>query len=104
VTDPGGTVISFTVRVELHGADEEDYASLHEAMEKQGFVRWVKGKNGKKRLPTAEYNMLDVDLDCDEVLDRAKKAANSVKPNPMPWIVVTQSAYRMWWGLKPWNE
>lgn len=30
---------SYTVRVELHDADDDDYASLHAAMEDQGFVR-----------------------------------------------------------------
>jgi hypothetical protein len=53
-------VASFTVRVELHDADDDDYASLHEAMEEQRFVRWIRDSDGnRKRLPTAEYNMAD---------------------------------------------
>lgn len=51
---------NYTVRVDLHGADEDDYASLHAAMDEQGFVRWIEGKHGKDRLPTAEYNMANV--------------------------------------------
>ncbi len=95
---------SYTVRVELHDADDDDYASLHEAMGDQGFVRWIKGSNGSKdQLPTAEYNMPNTNHNRSEVLDRAKTAANSVKPKPAPWIVVTESAGRTWSGLKPWK-
>jgi hypothetical protein len=96
---------SFTVRVELHDAKEKDYTSLHAAMEDEGFVRWIVGSDDTKdRLPTAEYNMADVSLTSSEVLKRAKSAANSVKPSPTPWIIVTESAGRRWSGLKPWRE
>ena len=95
----------YTVRVELHDADDDDYESLHEAMEKKGFVRWVESNDGSKyRLPTAEYNMDSSTLDRSQVLDRAKAAAESVKPKPTPWIVVTESAGRNWSGLKSWND
>lgn len=96
---------SFTVRVELHNANDGDYISLHKAMKNRGFVRWVRSKDGdKNRLPTAEYNMQDTALSRSEVLDRAKDAANSVKPKPKPWILVTESAGRAWSGLEPWEE
>ena len=96
---------SYTIRVELHGADEEDYSNLHSAMEDEGFVRWIVGSDdAKSRLPTAEYNMADTDIDRSEVLRRARAAANSVKPSPTPWIIVTQSAGRSWSGLKPWRS
>ena len=96
---------SYTVRIELHNADEDDYSSLHEAMEGKGFVRWIAGRNGSRsRLPTAEYNLADTTLDRSEVLDRARTTANSVKPQPTPWIYVTQSAGRTWSGLDPWEE
>jgi hypothetical protein len=95
---------NYTVRIELHNADEDDYASLHAAMEDNGFVRWIAGKDGSKNhLPTAEYNLADTVLELSEVLDRAKTAANSVKPTPTPWIFVTKSAGRYWSGLKPWK-
>jgi len=95
---------NYTVRVELHDADDEDYANLHVAMEKQGFVRWIKDSDGSKyRLPTAEYNMTNTALDRSRVLERAKTAANSVKSKPTPWILVTESAGRSWSGLKPWT-
>lgn len=95
---------SYTVRVELHNADGDDYESLHAAMENEGFVSWiVDSKGSKDRLPTAEYNFPDTDIERAEVLERAKRAANSVKPKPAPWIIVTQSAGRTWSGLKPWQ-
>jgi hypothetical protein len=96
---------SYTVRVELHRADEGDYARLHSLMESEGFVRWVEAKGGSlRRLPTAEYNMADTSLTREEVLARAKAAANAVKPRPEPWILVTQSAGRQWSGLPPWDD
>jgi hypothetical protein len=96
---------NYTVRIELHNADEDDYASPHDAMKDSGFVRWIAGSDGSRsRLPTAEYNMANTTLDKSEVLDRARTAANSVKPKPVPWIFVTQSAGRTWSGLKPWEE
>jgi hypothetical protein len=96
---------NYTVRIELHDADDEDYTDLHTAMEKKGFIRWIKDSGGSKsRLPTAEYNMADSALDRSEILNRAKAVADSVKPNPAPWILVTQSAGRSWSGLKAWKD
>ncbi len=44
----------FLTRVEMHG--NLDYRPLHEAMEKQGFIRYVFAANNQKlRLPPAEY-------------------------------------------------
>ena len=40
---------NYTVRIELHHADEGDYAMLHDEMENRGFVRWIIGKHGKRR-------------------------------------------------------
>jgi hypothetical protein len=96
---------NFTVRVELHDADDDDYSSLHEAMEEEGFVRWIMGGDGSKdRLPTAEYNMANSELTRSEVLTRAKRAANSVKSSPTPWIIVTEAVGRSWSGLKLWKD
>jgi hypothetical protein len=96
---------NYTVRVELHNADEDDYATLHAEMEDRGFVRWVASSDGEKsRLPTAEYNLAGTNIERDEVLRRAKAAANVAKPNPTPWVIVTQSAGRTWSGLKPWRD
>jgi hypothetical protein len=95
---------NYTVRVELHGADEADYTRLHSRMESEGFVRWVEAKDGSlKRLPTAEYNMADTSLTRAEVLARARAAANVVQPRPEPWVLLTKSAGRSWSGLPPWD-
>jgi hypothetical protein len=96
---------NFTVRVELHKADDDDYENLHAAMERKGFVRWIKGGDGTVyRLPTAEYNLPDSKVGRDEVLARAKAAAESVKATPTPWILVTESNGRSWSGLKTWKS
>jgi hypothetical protein len=96
---------NFTVRVEMHKADEDDYADLHDQMERRGFVRWIVGSDSfKDRLPTAEYNLAGSSLTRDQVLDAARDAAKSVKPSPTPWILVTESARRKWSGLKAWSD
>ena len=96
---------NFITRVELHGADEDDYEALHEEMRAEGFVRWIQDQDGNKlRLPTAEYNLPGATFTRKQVLQRAQRAANSVKPNPAPWVLVTESAGRTWSGLKPWRE
>jgi hypothetical protein len=95
---------SYTVRVELHDADQDDYGGLHAAMENGGFVRYITSTDGSKnRLPTAEYNFPNTALTRADILKRAKEAANAVKSNPTPWIIVTESAGRSWSGLKPWR-
>lgn len=93
---------NFTVRVELHEASDGQYEELHAEMESRGFVRWIEGKNGKKKLPTAEYNLVNSALTRDEVLAKAEAAADAVKPSPKPWILVTDSRGRSWSGLKNW--
>lgn len=95
----------YTVRIELHDADEDDYDRLHKLMEKKGFVRWVESRSGaRKKLPTAEYNLPGTTLKRSEVLDRAKEAAANVKPKPKPWVLVTESAGRTWSGLPAWDD
>ena len=47
----------FTVRVELHEANEEDYERLHVEMENRGLGRTIRGGDGRDfQLPPAEYN------------------------------------------------
>jgi len=95
---------NYTVRIELHDADEEDYENLHAAMEGEGFVRWIQSEKGTQlRLPTAEYNLVGSSLDKKAVLNTAVAAAQRVKPRPKPWVLVTQSAGRTWDGLQEWE-
>lgn len=95
---------TFTIRIELHGADEDDYVSLHEAMEERGFFRWIEVKGSKLRLPTAEYNIGSNEMGVAEIRDLAKSVAMLVKQSPAPWILVTESAGRAWSGLKQWED
>jgi hypothetical protein len=87
----------FTVRVELHAADEDDYENLHSAMESQSFSRTITSSDGVTyHLPTAEYS-LDKGWNLDEVLSAGKKAAASTGRSFA--ILVTESDGRKWWGL-----
>lgn len=68
---------NFTVRVELHDADDEDYERLHEFMSDQGFERTVVGNdNVKYALPPAEYVLVNVQFTMSKVLEKAKLAAS----------------------------
>jgi hypothetical protein len=86
---------SFTTRVELHKATEEDYLALHTAMEIEGFTRTIEGSDGKLyQLPTAEYNRVDDGLTKEQVMEDAKSAASSTGREY--WILVTESKARTW--------
>jgi hypothetical protein len=86
----------FTVRVELHYADDDDYERLHSAMERVGFSRTITGSDGTEySLPTAEYNTDGTDADA--VLDLAKRAADSTGKRFA--VLVTESQRRRWSGL-----
>ena len=95
---------NYTVRIELHGASEDQYDDLHARMENEGFVRWIKSNEHKYRLPTAEYNLTNSALTVGQVRDKAKAVADAVKPTPKPWILVTESNGRSWSGLEVWRD
>ncbi len=96
---------NYIARVELHRATEEDYERLHDAMERLGFVRWIIGDDGVAyRLPTAQYHMANTSLGTRDAWERANIAANSVKPRPTPWVIVTQAAGTLWSGLEAWLD
>jgi hypothetical protein len=81
----------FTTRVELHGANGEAYADLHDAMEGQGFLRYIELDGGKKLpMPTAEYNY-DGNATTDDVLNKAKTASFGIWEKEKVSILVTQS-------------
>lgn len=91
---------AFTVRVELHDA-EDLYDDLHKAMSKEGFYRTILIDEVRYQLPTAEYSLPNSDLLAQEVLDKAERAANSVKSKPQPSILVTRTEIRRYHsGLK----
>lgn len=88
---------AFTTRVELHNARESDYVTLHQAMERQGFSRYVTSNDGiTYHLPTAEYNRAG-DLTRSQVLADAKVAATSTGRSYA--VLVTESRGRSWEGL-----
>jgi hypothetical protein len=87
----------FTVRVELHSADEDDYETLHSAMEDQGFSRFIESNDGTTyHLPTAEYSA-DRNWTLDQALNAAKVAADTTGKRYA--ILVTESNGRKWHGL-----
>jgi hypothetical protein len=87
----------FTVRVELHYADEDDYETLHSAMQDEGFSRLITSGDGVVyHLPTAEYNR-ECDLTRDQVRDSAQ--ATAAKTRRKAAILVTESVGRSWTGL-----
>lgn len=88
---------NFTVRVELHGADESDYETLYEHMKAKGFAKTISGADGKVyALPPAEYNLVK-EITRDQARDLAAAAAKVTKRNA--GILVTEGI-RSWSGLE----
>lgn len=89
---------TFTTRVELHKAYEDDYEILHTAMEERGFSRQVTSDDGVTyHLPTAEYNYTGSETR-SQVLELAKAAASDT--NKKFAVLVTESKGRSWSGLQ----
>ena len=88
---------SFTTRVELHYANDNDYDQLHQAMEREGFSRLIQGGDGRwYQLPTAEYNR-ETELAIETVRESAARAAASTGRNHS--VLVSQATSRAWIGL-----
>lgn len=88
----------FTVRVELHAANADDYDVPHGAMEGAGFSRQISSDAGVSyHLPWAEYNIED-SLDKSQVCDKANAAAQDTGKSFA--ILVTESNGRTWIGLE----
>ena len=82
----------FTTRVELHGADSEDYEILHEEMENQGFSRTITSDEGIiYQLPEAEYN-IEGDFEIEQILAAAKTGKEF-------GVLVSLATKRKWYGL-----
>lgn len=90
----------FIARIELYGRPSEtEYALLHAAMGRQGFVRTITLNDGSEyHLPNAEYQLVG-DMTIDQVWARANSAAVSVWANH--GILCTQSAGIRVSGLRP---
>ena len=88
----------YTTRVELHDAEEEDYETLHEAMEDRGFTRTIKRRDGTTyKLPSEEYNY-EGEIKIGEVLEDAKSAAATTGLEY--GILVSEAPKRRWHGLE----
>ena len=86
----------FTIRVELHGADENDYETLYEHMKAKGFSKTIKGSDGTiYELPPAEYNMIKT-ITRAAVRDLAAAAVKATRKKA--GILVTEGS-RSWSGL-----
>ena len=91
----------FTVRVELHDAQWNDYETLHTAMQQQGFSRLITTDDGRiYHMPWAEYDGSG-SLTSMQVLGLAQQAAT--RTGKKHAILVTESASRAWIGLQPSN-
>ena len=89
----------FTVRVELHGAEWEDYDALRTEMLAEGFAATVAGSGGAAyELPVGEY-AFSGELARQQVLARARGAADRTGFSYA--VLVTESAGRVWSGLDP---
>jgi hypothetical protein len=90
---------TFTTRVELHRAYDDDYEVLHAAMEQRGFSRLITSDDGATyHLPTAEYNYSGTKTR-SQVLALANSAASET--NKKYAVLVTESRGRTWSGLQP---
>jgi hypothetical protein len=88
----------FTVRIELHDAQWDDYSVLHSAMESKGFSRLIRGDNGQTyRMPWAEYNGT-ASFTCEQVRNIAQEAANQTGKKSS--VFVTEAVSRAWSGLQ----
>ena len=88
---------SYLVRVELHGANWNDYETLHSEMAVRGFSREITGNNGLiYQLPTAEYVIRTNDA-LEEVRELAAQAANST--GRKFGVIVAEYSRSAWRGL-----
>lgn len=82
------------VRVELHGATENDYQILHVAMSRLGFSRYVTDAAGIKfLLPTAEYSAYS-DLSAAAIRTSVMSAAESTGRSF--WVLVSKTSETDW--------
>ncbi len=89
----------FITRVELHNAVwPDDYNKLHAAMQKENFTNTITGSNGTVyELPTAEYYK-EGNYSLNDVLESAKKAANTV--GKTYGAISSETTSSSWVGLK----
>ncbi|ARF50001.1 type V toxin-antitoxin system endoribonuclease antitoxin GhoS [Pantoea stewartii] len=85
----------YIVRVELLGADSEDYEKLHEKMKAKGYIREIEDFDGTIfKLPTAEYTAVK-SSSADNIREELKAIAGSVRTNY--YLLVSEVADIAWW-------
>ena len=89
----------FIIRIELHGANGEDYSKLHSAMGHHGFLRTITGNDGKVYLsPTAEYIRSGPGLTAEKVRRDAVAGASTVSGKIAVLVAETEGLI-LWSGL-----
>lgn len=85
----------FMVRIELSGANSEDYENLHEKMKLKGYSREIQGDDGTWfYLPTAEYTAIKTST-APNVRDEVRNIASSVKTDYQ--VFVSEAANTSWY-------
>ncbi len=78
---------NYLARVELHKATSDDYDTLHEAMRKRGFSRFIfSGQNKKYRLPTGTYVATGSSWTLQQAYDFA--IAGAADTGKSSWVIV----------------
>lgn len=91
----GIQMIRYTVRIELHDANLEQYTKLDEKMFQQGFTYSITTGKGPEQTPPVEYNF-DGIVTKKQVLQKAKTVAASIVNKYA--VLVTNSNGRTWYG------
>lgn len=87
----------YTIRIELHDAEWEQYEAMYEHLEAQGIIDIIEGGDGVRyKMPPAEYNY-DGKATREQVLDMARSSASKVVRKYA--VFSTESAGRTWHGL-----
>ncbi|WP_369067464.1 hypothetical protein [Burkholderia gladioli] len=87
----------FVTRVELHGANSEDYERLHGEMRVRFFKRTIDADDGTTyHLPSAMYSYSD-DVTAEFVREKAKEAASAIGKSC--WVITCGG--KMSWYLPP---
>lgn len=87
----------FTVRIELHDANDK-YEALHEAMKRDGFSRTIVSNEGtEQHLPPDEYYFIG-DKSPSQVLSSAKPAMGATRLKGA--VLVTEANGWLWIGLE----
>jgi len=88
---------TFTIRIELVGANATAYENLQRQMESKGFSSVIRSNDGTEYvLPQEEFNFAG-SIPRTEVLELAKQATATVGTPAR--LLVTESAGRTWHNL-----